>query len=211
LGGDETLRANVRVVAATNQNLEPAILEKRFREDLYYRIKVITITLPPLRMRREDLPNLIAYFMAKHGRSLGREGVALAPETSQLLQGYDWPGNVRELENSIKRALLLCKGRVIRPELMAADMRTPAPRPRPESSDLSVHLPADFDTLHGRLHEVVMGELEHKLLVSVLRKVGGNQVRAAALLGISRVMLHDRIKRYGIRTETVVHDDKPPG
>jgi len=95
---------------------------------------------------------------------------------------------------------------------MAQDMRTadrPA-APAPESSDLSVNVPADLERYHGKLHEMVMGELEHKLIVAVLRKLNGNQVRAAQALGISRVMLHDRIKRYGIRTEVIVHDDKPP-
>ena len=205
LGGEETIRVRVKLIAATNQNLEEAIAAKRFREDLYYRLKVITITLPPLRVRKEDLPELAQYFVAKHAAQFKREPLSLAPETMQLLAGHDWPGNVRELENTLKRAILLCPGNVIRPQDVAANLR-PAPRPEREAQidHLTVRVPADLENYQGKLYDTVNSELEHKLIVAVLRHVRGNQVHAARLLGISRVMLHDRIKKYGIKTDIVI-------
>jgi DNA-binding NtrC family response regulator len=205
LGGEETLRVRVKLIAATNQNLEEAIAAKRFREDLYYRLKVITITLPPLRVRKEDIPELAHHFVAKHCAQFEREPLALAPETLQLLAQHDWPGNVRELENALKRAILLCPGSVIRPQDVMADLhaaRQPSPEPTPEH--LTVRVPPDLENYQGRLYDTVNSELEHKLIVAVLRHVRGNQVHAARLLGISRVMLHDRIKKYGIKTGVVV-------
>jgi nitrogen regulation protein NR(I) len=205
LGGEETLRVHVKLIAATNQNLEEAIAAKRFREDLYYRLKVITITLPPLRVRKEDLPELAQHFVAKHCVQFERAPLAIAPETLQVLAQHDWPGNVRELENTLKRAILLCPGSVIRPQDIMADLqaaRRPGPAPTPEH--LTVRVPADLENYQGRLYDTVNAELEHKLIVAVLRHVRGNQVHAARLLGISRVMLHDRIKKYGIKTDVVV-------
>ena len=202
LGGEETVRVHVRLIAATNHNLEEAIASKQFREDLYYRLRVITITLPPLRERREDLPELTRYFVAKHCRQYKKEFVSVAPETMQVLLQHDWPGNVRELENTLKRAILLCRGNVIRPHDVAANLR-PASRPKPDSplDHLTVRVPTDLESHAGKLYDVVTSELERKLIADVLRRVRGNQVHAARLLGISRVMLHDRIKKYGLKTE----------
>jgi DNA-binding NtrC family response regulator len=205
LGGDETIQCNVRIIAATNKNLEAAIAEKIFREDLYYRIKVITINLPPLRARKEDFPDLIQYFITKHCAQLKREQISVAPETLQLLQNYDWPGNVRELENLLKRAILLCKSNVITPDVVANDLRPTEKRLEDTPADrLSLFVSDDLEQYHGKLYETVMTELERELIIAALRKVGGNQVRAAQLLGISRVMLHDRIEKYGIKTEVIV-------
>ncbi len=205
LGGDETIHCNVRIIAATNKNLEAAIAEKTFREDLYYRIKVITINLPPLRARKEDLPDLIQYFTSKHCAQLKSEPVSLAPETLQLLKDYDWPGNVRELENVLKRAILLCKSNVITPEVVAEDLRlAQKPTEAPKVDRLALFVSGDLQQYHGKLYETVMSELERELIIAALRKEGGNQVRAAQLLGISRVMLHDRIEKYGIKTEVLI-------
>jgi DNA-binding NtrC family response regulator len=190
----------VRIIAATNKNLEAAIAAKTFREDLYYRIKVIAINLPPLRTRKEDLPDLIQYFITKHCAQLQSETVALSSETVQLLKTYDWPGNVRELENVLKRAILLCKGKVITPELVAEDLRAhEAPAPTSPFDRLALFVPGDFEQYHGKLYETAVSELERDLIVAVLKKVGGNQVRAAQLLGISRMMLHDRMQRYNLK------------
>jgi two-component system nitrogen regulation response regulator GlnG len=205
LGGDETIHCNVRIIAATNKNLEAAIAEKVFREDLYYRIKVITINLPPLRARKEDLPDLIQYFMSKHSAQLRSEPISLAPETLQLLNDYDWPGNVRELENVLKRAILLCKSNVITPDVVAEDLRLVGkPAETPPVDRLSLFVSGDLEQYHGKLYETAMSELERELIIAALQKSGGNQVRAAQLLGISRVMLHDRIDKYGIKTEVIV-------
>jgi two-component system nitrogen regulation response regulator GlnG len=207
LGGDETIQCDIRIIAATNKYLEEAIAAKAFREDLYYRIKVITINLPPLRARKEDLPDLIQYFITKHRAQMKGELVSLAPETQQLLKDYDWPGNVRELENVLKRAILLCKSNVITPDIIANDLR-PAEKSseRPEGYRLSLFVSGDLENYHGKLYETVMSELERELIVAALKKVSGNQVRAAQLLGISRVMLHDRIEKYGIKTEVIVQE-----
>ncbi len=205
LGGDETIQCNVRIVAATNKNLEAAIVEKVFREDLYYRLKVITINLPPLRGRKEDLPDLIQYFIGKHSAQLKSEPVSVAPETLQLLKDYAWPGNVRELENVLKRAILLCKSNVITPDIIADDLRL-AEKPAENSkiNRLALFVSGDLENYRGKLYETVMSELERELIIAALQKENGNQVRAAQLLGISRVMLHDRIEKYGIKTEVVV-------
>ncbi len=205
LGGDETIRCDVRIIAATNKNLEAAITEKAFREDLYYRIKVITINLPSLRARKEDLPDLIQYFVNKHSAQLKSEPISLAPETLQLLKDYDWPGNVRELENVLKRAILLCKSNVITPDVVVDDLRLAGkPNETLQANRLSLFVSGDLEQYHGKLYETVMSELERELIIAAMQKAGGNQVRAAQLLGISRVMLHDRIEKYGIKTEVIV-------
>ncbi|MCI0693127.1 sigma-54 dependent transcriptional regulator [candidate division KSB1 bacterium] len=205
LGGDETIQCNVRIITATNKNLEAAIAEKAFREDLYYRIKVITINLPPLRARKEDLPDLIQYFISKHCAQLKSEPVSLAPETLQLLKDYDWPGNVRELENVLKRAILLCKSNVITPDIVAEDLRAAEKCLENGKSDrLSQFVTGDLEQYRGKLYETAVSELERELIIAALQKENGNQVRAAQLLGISRVMLHDRIEKYGIKTEVII-------
>jgi two-component system nitrogen regulation response regulator GlnG len=205
LGGDETIHCGVRLVAATNKNLEQAIAAKTFREDLYYRIKVITINLPPLRARKEDLPDLIQYFIARHCAQLTKEAISLAPETLQLLKDHDWPGNVRELENVLKRAILLCKSNVITPDIVAEDLRVDKKSAESiKTAHLILSISGDLEQYHGELYETVMSELERELIVTALRKAGGNQVRAAQLLGISRTMLHDRIEKYGIKTDVIV-------
>ncbi|RMD92061.1 MAG: sigma-54-dependent Fis family transcriptional regulator [Calditrichaeota bacterium] len=207
LGGDETIKVDVRIIAATNQNLEKLIEEKKFREDLYYRIRVITINLPPLRMRKEDLPELIDYFLAKHCALLNHEPVTLAEETMALLQEYDWPGNVRELENVLKRAILLSKGNVITPDIIKDDLRPVGGDVRAQSSHPDQIIPEDLERYHGHLYETVMNRVEKELISVALQRVGGNQVQAARLLGISRVMLHDRIEKYNIKTEVIVKND----
>jgi transcriptional regulator with GAF, ATPase, and Fis domain len=113
LGGKETISVDVRVVAATHRDLETAIREKQFREDLYYRLNVVAITLPPLRHRREDVPDLVRYFLGKHGPDLGNAGPSIHSEAADFLQSQSWPGNVRELENVVRKALLAAQGYTI--------------------------------------------------------------------------------------------------
>jgi nitrogen regulation protein NR(I) len=207
LGGEEAIRVRVKLIAATNKNLEEAIVHRQFREDLYYRLKVVTITIPPLRMRKEDIPELTQYFVAKYCSGFKKDYVSIAPETMDLLVQHDWPGNVRELENTLKRVILLCQGNVVRPQDVAANLLPSAPLRNPvESDELAVRFPEDFERHHGKLYETVTADLERKLIIAALRHVQGNQVRAAKLLGISRVMLHDRLKKYGIKTEVAVRE-----
>lgn len=208
LGGSETLHSDVRIIAATNKNLEKAISQKDFREDLYYRLKVITITLPPLRMRKEDIPELLNFFLAKHRAQLNKADISLAPETMDALIKYDWPGNVRELENVLKRAVLLCKGNIITPDIVAAELsgeRSAAGEERGER--LPAFIPGKLEDYHGRLYQHVMEEVEKELILAALQAMEGNQVKTAKLLGISRVMLHDRIEKYGIKSKTVIKEE----
>ncbi len=174
VGTNEPVAVDVRVVAATNKDLEAAVKEGAFRADLYYRLDVVTIRIPPLRERREDILLLAEHFAAKHGRA---QGAALSPEARDLLAAYDWPGNVRELENVIARALALSPSGVILPEDLPEALRaaTGAPAgPLPAEA-------ADRPTL---------AELERRYAAQVLRETGGNKTRAAEILGIDRKTLY---------------------
>jgi nitrogen regulation protein NR(I) len=203
LGGSSPLHVDVRIIAATNKNLEDGIVHKNFREDLYYRLKVITITLPPLRMRKEDIPELVRYFLTKYGFELNRQSIAITSEALEHLIRYDWPGNVRELENILKKAVLFCKTSVITTDLLKEDLKN-------HTSDHAVHLdnrlsvviPSDIGSHEGHLYDKVMDEVERNLISHVLRSTHGNQSRAAKILGISRVMLHERLEKYGLKPES---------
>ncbi len=210
LGSNKTQKVDVRIIAATNKNLEQGIITKTFREDLYYRLKVITITLPPLRMRMEDIPLLTEYFIERHNRSMMNAEITIPQETMDKLLSYSWPGNVRELENALKRALLLSNNQIITPDLISVDSETePSAETQqtPEISEtegkgpvplIALQFPGDPSSFEGKLYHEVIGQTERELLHLTLNHTGGNQVKAAKLLGISRVMLHDRMKKYGL-------------
>ncbi|TSA26287.1 MAG: sigma-54-dependent Fis family transcriptional regulator [Bacteroidetes bacterium] len=201
LGSNHTQQVDVRIIAATNKNLEQGIIHRTFREDLYYRLKVITITLPPLRMRREDIPLLTEYFIARHNQALKNPEITIPRETMDTLLTYAWPGNVRELENVIKRALLLSKNQILTPDLLslghAEESRS---EPQKDSPALlsTIHFPADPETFEGNLYRQVIDQAEKELLRQTLIHTRGNQVKTAKLLGISRVMLHHRMKKYSL-------------
>jgi DNA-binding NtrC family response regulator len=205
LGGELTLRTDVRVIAATNRNLEKAITEGRFREDLYYRIKVVTITLPPLRLRHEDIPALVAYFIERYSVPLRGETITLSAKGFEKVQSYSWPGNVRELENFLKSAIVLCKGNVITEEAIEELVKNEEIKNTGVRSDESDN---DIEKLialyEGSLHDKVMSDTEGKIIQGVLKHTRGNQVKAARILGISRSMLFDRIQKYNIDISTVV-------
>jgi DNA-binding NtrC family response regulator len=171
VGASEVAKVNVRVVAATNKDLVQAVKDGRFREDLYYRLNVVTIRLPPLRERREDIPLLAEHFAAKHSRA---SAAALSPEALTTLSAYDWPGNVRELENAIARALALNPSGMILPEDFSETIR----KVRPKETGA---LPTDRPTL---------GELERRYAEVVLKEAQGNKTRAAEVLGIDRKTLY---------------------
>ncbi|HBG23690.1 MAG TPA: DNA-binding response regulator, partial [Rikenellaceae bacterium] len=137
LGGNKTLKVDARIVAATNRNLENDIISKAFREDLYYRLKVITISLPPLRMRKEDIPLLTRHFLRRHSSGTKGETISLHPDSMKQLLDYNWPGNIRELENVIKRAVILAKGSVISPDLLFEGVERQVLQSSPERSRLS--------------------------------------------------------------------------
>jgi len=205
VGGGEPIRVDVRVVAATNRDLEALIREGRFREDLYYRLNVVSLTLPPLRERPEDIPFLVDHFLVKYASELGERQVSA--EALLRLSGYGWPGNVRELENVIQHAMVMAAGGVIVPEHLPIAAGPPAaPVPEGTLTDLvEQKLQECVKGLGGResanLHELVLGLVERPLLQAVLRETGGNQLRAAALLGINRNTLRKKLRALGLRAE----------
>jgi DNA-binding NtrC family response regulator len=180
VGGTERIHIDVRIVAATNQDLERAVREGRFREDLYYRLNVIPIVLPPLRDRRTDIPLLVDHFLAKYagGRSRG-----VSEDALKTLMAYDWPGNVRELESVIERALLLGEGELIVPADLPASLRSGGGGPK-RATDLEI--PDSGIDLEA---------VERSLILKALDKAGGNVTRAARLLGLSRRTLQYRLEK----------------
>ncbi|MGD9898518.1 MAG: sigma-54-dependent transcriptional regulator [Calditrichaceae bacterium] len=204
LGGEQTIKVNVRVVAATNRNLERAIEEGRFRDDLYYRIKVVTITLPPLRLRKNDIPALAEYFLEKHCKAEQKDGIKFSNNSMETLQQYHWPGNIREMENVIRRAIVLSKGSVIPDELITEEFKQ-ASRTETKNDHIPQNVSKEqIEQFSGSLYEQIMSEAEKRLILQVLRETSGNQVRASKILGISRVMLHQRIEKYGIKNEVII-------
>jgi transcriptional regulator with GAF, ATPase, and Fis domain len=189
LGGIETVKVDVRVVAATNVDLRRAVEEGRFREDLYYRLNVIAIQLPPLRQRKEDIPALAQHFVDKYSQENGKPVQGVTPEALQVLMDYDWPGNVRELENVIERGVVLSTGSSIGPELVPEQVRT---------SPGFFHIPPVSVPPEGiNLREVIAG-FERRIIESTLDATGGVQKDAARLLGLKPTTLNEMIKRHGI-------------
>ena len=204
VGGREPIRADVRIVAATNQDLEAAARAGRFREDLFFRLNVVRIVVPPLRDRKGDIPELIDFFIDKVNRELGTTIVGVSEEARELLMRHSWPGNVRELENALLRAAVLAGSRTIVPEDLAL-----AGQPRQASGEalpleeavrrrLSDLLQADATTPPSDLHAMLISAVERPLIEVVLERSGGNQVKAAEMLGINRNTLRKKIVELGI-------------
>jgi DNA-binding NtrC family response regulator len=189
LGGVENIKVDVRIIAATNIDLRKMVDDGRFREDLFYRLHVITIQLPALRDRKEDLPLLVQHFLQKYGEENGKTGLELAPDALDLLVDYDWPGNVRELENVIERAVVLCAGLRIGADLVPEQVRN-----RPAFLVPRIHVPPD-----GISFKEVVTDFERRLIESTLDAAGGVQKRAAELLRIKPTTLNEMIKRHDIR------------
>jgi len=200
VGGREILKANVRILAATNQDLEKAVREKRFREDLYFRLKVIPVYLPPVRERRADIPLLVGYFIEKINREMGVQISGLSPEALKLLEEHRWPGNVRELENTLIRAAVLSPGPIIFPKDLTLQTKQ---RAEPDVDNLSLEeiihhkLEDYFQRTKGvdldNLYSLVVQRVERPLIELTLKKSRGNQVRAAQILGINRNTLRKKI------------------
>jgi DNA-binding NtrC family response regulator len=188
VGSSKTVTADVRVIAATNQNLELAIQERRFREDLFFRLNVIPIEVPPLRERREDIPILVAHFLevANQARDGGVEGIA--DEAMEMLCNYPWPGNVRELENLIERLVILSNG----PDIVASDL------PAGFQSGSSGTAQAPRVTATGLSFRAVVDDFESDLILQALEQTQWNKNRAAQLLGLNRTTLLEKIKKKGL-------------
>ncbi len=200
IGGKEPIRVDVRIIAATNQNLEKAVEEGRFREDLHYRLNVVTINIPPLRERKEDIEPLAEYFLERFVEEMGVERRMLSKEALTALKNYNWPGNVRELENVLRRAVLLSSNMVLTPEDLALKGR----KEKKESLEAIIEkrLAPFIEKTHTRgkqhLYADIMPLLERPLIKLVLRKTHFNQLRAAELLGINRNTLRKKIKELNI-------------
>jgi len=213
IGGTETVRVDVRILAATNRNLERAIAEGRFREDLYHRLNVVTIHMPPLREHREDIPALAQVFLARFGRELGIENPALADSARTLLSSYSWPGNVRELEHCLRRALIFTRGFPIQRDDLLRTMESasdPVASQRRTGDELlrdllARHLEANAGP---GCEPMLLETVEKELIREALRRCSGNQSKAAEMLGIPRPTLHAKLQRHGIRTTAVVEDGK---
>jgi two-component system nitrogen regulation response regulator GlnG len=203
VGGTDPIKTDVRVIAATHQNLDKAVHEKRFREDLYYRLNVIQINIPSLRKRKDDIIPLAEYFMQKYQSAPGKAKM-LTPETLKILRAYDWPGNVRELENAVQRAVTLSQGDKIFPDALPPQIFKPGHGValsfenflEEKLSDL-VERMGGLET--GDIYSLVLQRVEKPLITLVLKKTEGNQVRAANLLGINRNTLRKKIKELGIK------------
>jgi len=189
VGSVETQKADVRIIAATNVDLKRLVAEGRFRDDLYYRLCVITIPIPPLRERREDVPLLAEHFVRVYASENNKPISGIDPEAMRALLDYEWPGNVRELENAIERAVVLCSGGAITLELLPESVLSP------DQSELPVRLPEN-----GSTYKDLVEEYERRLVRTALRRTGGVQKRAAELLRMKPTTLHEIIKRLEIQS-----------
>ena len=189
LGGIDTIKVDVRIIAATNVDLQRMVEEGSFREDLFYRLHVITVELPPLRERKEDIPLLVQSFLDKYGEENDKPGRELTPDALRLLEDYHWPGNVRELENVIERAVVLTSGSQIGADLVPDSVR----------ASHSFQLPSFDMPPEGIPFRKIVEDMEARLIARALEAAGGVQKRAAELLQIKPTTLNEMIKRYGIR------------
>ncbi|MHC5108341.1 MAG: sigma-54 interaction domain-containing protein [Planctomycetota bacterium] len=217
LGGTELVTSDVRVIAATHQPLESLIAEKRFRQDLYFRLKVASINVPPLRDREVDVVLLAHEFVRRYNRSLSTDIRTFSPEVLSVLIRYHWPGNVRELENAIKAALVVARGTVLRLEFLpehiqkggaearknAETQTPPIGLPTEEARAVAENL-ALQSALDGKLHEAATSMIEREVILVAVKRCEGRLAPAARLLGISRTTLRKRMAQHGIRTSTSV-------
>jgi DNA-binding NtrC family response regulator len=211
LGGRETIPVDVRIIAATNRDLEAALQTGRFREDLYYRLKVVTITLPPLQDRIDDIPLLVDYFLARYAAELDMDNPGIAPEAIAALTRHGWPGNVRELANTLQKALIFNRGAPIQAaEVAHAVAGAAAAGSLPRGADPPTRqwirqcLTADQGP---NRFDAAMDQFASMLISEALRLTHGNRSRAAKLLGLSRPTLHSKIDKYRLKLKTTVEDE----
>jgi Nif-specific regulatory protein len=203
VGGIKTIKVDVRILAATNKDLERAIRENRFREDLYYRLNVIPLYIPPLRDRTEDIPPLVDYFTRKYADKRGREPLMFSPDALKCLMSHSWPGNVRELENLIERLVILTSGTLVgTPDLpekfnQYIDFKKPVLAVSPELQDIAIpEVGIDINA--------AVDKMERTLILKALEKTGWVKNRAAKLLGLNRTTLIEKMKKMGIELQKTV-------
>jgi two-component system nitrogen regulation response regulator GlnG len=204
VGGDETVRTDVRLIAATHRDLKAWSEEGKFRPDLYYRLGVFTVHLPPLRERDEDLPLLVQHFVRRYSRELARDVRAVAPEALERLRSYSWPGNVRELQSVLKQALLQARGTTLLPTFLPALPGEPsgpltASPPAAGDPNLEAFIRLCLASDEGDLYAETHRQVDRVLLTRVLEETGGNQVQAARRLGIARDTLRRRLSELGLQ------------
>jgi two-component system nitrogen regulation response regulator GlnG len=215
VGGNETIRTDVRIIAATNRDLEGLIASGQFRSDLYYRINVYTIRLPPLRERLDDLPLLVRHFLGRFRKELGKDIQSVAPEALDLLVRYSWPGNLREFQSVLKQSLLQATGQVLVPEFLPAAIRATA-RDAAEvpgggsltTEDLSRFIDARLEGGSTDLYSEWLAMTDKHLLAQVLRHTGSNLSQAARILGINRATLRARLGQLGIGITRQFHTEE---
>jgi nitrogen regulation protein NR(I) len=205
LGGKETIPIDVRVIAATHRDLETAMREKLFREDLFYRINVVQVFLPPLRQRAEDVPSLVKYFLQKYGAELGVDSPAIQPEAIAFLCEQPWPGNIRQLENVVRQSLLLARKYTITLDhvrQVAAKMGRSSESPDASMAAWISDLLMKARTGEmERVHAKVTDAIERELFAQAIHLAHGNQAKAARWLGISRLTMREKLTAFGLRTE----------
>jgi len=190
VGGNTPIKIDVRVITATNKNLEAMTREGSFREDLFYRLNIFPIHLPPLRERKEDIPSLSYHFLQKYNEYLGKEVTHISAEAMKVLVSYNWPGNVRELENSIHRAILLCNEKTIRPDHLSF-LGSKSPEEIPKTSE-------ELKERKKNLRSKSIEEIERAFLIEALKRNDWNITKAAADVGMQRTNFHALLKKYDI-------------
>jgi nitrogen regulation protein NR(I) len=202
LGGKETVPIDVRVLAATHRNLETAMQERQFREDLFYRLSVVTLRVPALRERGEDIPDLVNFFLEKYGKELNVTNSGIDPAALGVLQEYSWPGNVRELENVMRKLLLQARGYRINVELVREVMaELTYQASEPDSSVRKVATKLLDAAVQGQLadsHTRMIEIAERELIAQAIQRANGNQAKAARWLGLSRLTLREKLQHYGL-------------
>ena len=212
LGGRQTIPVDVRILAATNRDLEAALVQGRFREDLYYRLKVVTISLPPLRERPDDISLLTKFFISRHALELGMDNPGITRDALATLTGNQWPGNVRELANTIQKALIFSRGAPIQAEDVAQALivEDVSREPDPQAAEDVIRrwMRTAITSEDGKhTFEKIMDRCTVILIGEALNLTAGNRSRAAKLLGLSRPTLHSKIEKYGLKLKTSVEED----
>ena len=206
LGGQEAIPVDVRVLAATHQDLEAAIRQKQFREDLYYRLNVVSLVLPAVRQRREDIPDLVRYFLGKYGAELGNGSPSIQPAALDYLVAHGWPGNVRELENVVRKALLLAQGYTINEDHVRTAIqpgKTPAGEsPAALGAWISARLAAAQRGETSEVHAELLAATEREIFRHAIALAEGNQAKAARWLGVSRITMKAKLVQFGLHPRT---------
>lgn len=212
VGSNETVQTHVRVLAATNHDLEKLVSEGRFRKDLFYRLKGVTIRLPPLRDHLDDVPELAHYFLFRFNPELGKDFRTIDPETLELLQKYAWPGNVRELQGVIREGMLHTSGNVLLPEFLPEQFHEPQIAGNVDwttepASDLNALIESLLATGEGNVYGRAVEALERALLTRLLRQTEGHQAKASEMLGISRNTLRQKMRALGFTIDKVFNPE----